>query len=219
MAEIDLMARYPKTKRDDAIAERAVATDEDRLVARRFGWEYFDGPRRLGLGGYRYNARFFTPVVEDMIAHYGLTDQSAVLDVGCAKGFMLHDFKQALPGITVAGIDISQYCLDNALESVKPFLELASCDALPYPDKSFDLVIAIATIHNLDVEGVKRSLREIMRVTRRHAFIKVNGYKTEAEHEALERWNLVAQTILPVERWKEIFAETGYTGDYYWFTP
>ena len=105
------------------------------------------------------------------------------------------------------------------MPSIKPWLRHASCDSLPYPDKSFDLVISIATIHNLDVEGVKRSLREIMRVSKKYAFIKVNGYRTEQEHEELEKWNLVAKTILPVDEWKRVFAETGYTGDYYWFTP
>lgn len=219
MAEIDLMARYPKSKRDDLLSTRAEVNEEDRRIAQKFGKEYFDGPRRLGLGGYAYNPKYFTPVVEDMIRHYGLTNNSRVLDVGCAKGFMLHDFKVALPGMTVAGIDISDYCLENAMESVKPFLRKASCDALPYPDKSFDLVIAIATIHNLDVEGVKQSLHEIMRVSTGAAFIKVNGYRTDAERDALHRWNLVAKTILPVDEWLALFAEVGYTGDYYWFTP
>lgn len=219
MAEIDLMDRYPKSKRADIIAERVQVGEEDRRIARQFGREYFDGPRRLGLGGYYYNPKYFKPVVERMIEHYGLTNGSSVLDVGCAKGFMLHDFKEALPGLTVAGVDISEYCLENAMPSVKSDLRKASCDSLPYADKSFDLVISIATVHNLDVEGVKQSLREIMRVTKKHAFIKVNGYRTEHEHEELEKWNLVAKTILPVDEWKRIFGEVGYTGDYYWFTP
>ncbi|MTJ82581.1 MAG: class I SAM-dependent methyltransferase [Telmatospirillum sp.] len=219
MSEIDLMARYPKTKRKDIIEERVQASEADREIARRFDKAYFDGPRRLGLGGYHYNPKFFTPVVEDMISHYGLTGNSSVLDVGCAKGFMLHDFKIALPDITVAGIDISDYCLQNAMPDVAQFLRHASCDLLPFPDKSFDLVISIATIHNLDLEGVKRSLREIMRVSRKHAFIKVNGYHTDAERDALHRWNLVAKTILHVDEWQAIFTETQYLGDYYWFTP
>ena len=213
------MDRYPKTKRDKMVEIRAAASDEDRKIAQQFGQEYFDGARRLGLGGYHYNPKFFKPVVEDMIRHYGLTATSSVLDVGCGKGFMMHDFVEALPGITVAGIDVSEYCLDNAMPSVAQYMKLASCDDLPYEDKSFDLVIAIATIHNLDVEGVKRSLREIMRVSRKHAFIKVNGYRTDHERDQLNRWNLVAKTILHVEEWKSIFAETGYIGDYYWFTP
>jgi len=219
MAEIDLMDRYPKSRREEIIAERVQASEEDRRIAMQFGREYFDGPRRLGLGGYSYNPKYFKPVVERMIEHYGLTSSSSVLDVGCAKGFMLHDFSEALPGITVAGIDVSDYCLKNAMPSVAGALKMASCEALPYPDRSFDLVVAIATIHNQDLDGAKRSLREIMRVTRSHSFIKINGYRTPEECAALHRWNLVARTILHVDEWKRVFAEVGYTGDYYWFTP
>jgi len=219
MAEIDLMRRYPKSERTEIIQERIKVSPEDREIARRFDWEYFDGPRRLGMGGYSYNPKFFKPVVEDMIEYYGLSNNSCILDVGCGKGFMLHDFREALPDINVSGIDISKYCLQNAMESVKPFLEYASCDSLPYSDNSFDLVIAIATIHNLDLNGVKQSLKEIMRVTRKDAFIKVNGFVSNEERDALEEWNLVARTILHVDVWKKLFEETQYTGDYYWFTP
>jgi ubiquinone/menaquinone biosynthesis C-methylase UbiE len=154
-----------------------------------------------------------------MIEYYGLTNKSSILDVGSCKGFMLHDFIKALPSLTIAGIDISDYTLENTLDDVKPFCQKASCDDLPFEDNSFDLVISIATIHNLELEGVKKSLREIMRVTRKDAFIKVNGYVTEEEHQELENWNLVAKTILHVDEWKKLFDETGYTGDYWWFRP
>jgi SAM-dependent methyltransferase len=219
MAEVDLMQRYPKAERKDIIDERIKVSDKDRIIAREFGREYFDGPRRLGLGGYTYNPKFFKPVVEDMIHYYSLTNESSILDIGCAKGFMLHDFKEALPDCTVSGIDISDYCLENSMSSVTKYCQKASCDKLPYPDNSFDLVIAIATIHNLDLQGVKQTLKEIERVSKKHAFIKINGYKTEQEQQELEEWNLVAKTILHVDEWKKIFEEIGYDGDYYWFTP
>lgn len=219
MPETDLMRRYPKSERKDIINERVKVSEEERRIARQFGWEYFDGPRRLGLGGYYYNPKYFKPVVEDMINHYRLTNDSSVLDIGSGKGFMLHDFKEALPGLTIAGIDISDYTLWHTMEDVKPFCLKATCDALPFKDKSFDLAVSIATIHNLDLDGVKTSLREIMRVSRKYAFIKVNGYRTEEEREALEGWNLVAKTILHVDEWRRVFRETGYTGDYAFFVP
>ena len=217
MSEIDLMSRYPVTQRNSIINERVKVSDSDRKIAQRFDKEYFDGPRRLGMGGYSYDSKFFTPVVEDIIKYYGLTDESSILDVGCAKGFMLHDFKVALPSCTIAGLDISKYCLENSMESVKPFLKYGSCNKLPYEDNSFDLVVSIATIHNLDIDGVKESLKEIMRVTRKYAFIKVNGYRTQKECDNLNNWNLVAKTILHVDEWVSIFNEIGYTEDYYWF--
>jgi hypothetical protein len=86
------MSRYPVTQRSSIISERVKASDSDRKIAQRFDKEYFDGPRRLGMGGYSYNPKFFKPVVEDMIHHYGLTNESSILEVGCAIGFMLNDF-------------------------------------------------------------------------------------------------------------------------------
>ena len=216
MAEIDLLDRYPKSKRQ--LEERSLASEADKLLARQFGKEYFDGTRQQGLGGYHYNG-WWKPVVQRFIEYYHLSEDATVLDVGCAKGFTLFDFKQALPACTVAGIDVSKYCLDNAMPEIKPYLSLGSCDKLPYPDKSFDLVISIATIHNLDLDGVKQSLREIERVKKKHAFIKVNGYKNEEERIALNKWNIVAKTILHCDEWKSLFKEVGYTGDYFWFTP
>jgi SAM-dependent methyltransferase len=219
MPELDLTARYPKTKRDHLLPARAAATESDRRIAKRFGREYFDGPRHLGLGGYRYNPNYFAPVVDDMIRHYGLDRQHAVLDVGCAKGFMLHDFAMALPGLRVAGCDVSDYCLEEAMPSIKAYLTRASAEVLPYPDKSFDLVVAIGSIHNLAPGGAERALREIARVSRCHAFVKVNGYRGDRQRDALQRWNLVAETILHVDDWLAMFDRAGYRGDYAWFVP
>ena len=218
MTEIDLMSRYPKTDRSGLLAGRTAVTEADRKIAQRFDQEYFDGPRCFGLGGYHYDPRFFTPVVEDMIEYYGLTAANQILDVGCAKGFMLHDFAQALPGIGIQGIDISQYCIRHALQDVVPFIRYGTCEFLPYSNHTFDLVVSIATIHNLDLIGVKRSLKEIMRVSKGDAYIKVNGYRTDAERNELHQWNLVAKTILHVSEWVALFKEVGYTGDYSFFT-
>ncbi len=219
MPEIDLMKRYPKTRRDDLLAQRETVSEKEREYLRTFPREYFDGSRRQGLGGYHYDPKFWSPVVEDMVKYYGLTAENSVLDVGCAKGFMLYDFTRIVSGIRVAGIDISDYALSQAKEEIKPFLAKASCDALPFPDNCFDLVVSIATIHNLDIQGVKRSLREIMRVTCKYAFIKINGHHNKKEKIAFDRWNIVAQTSLYIEEWIAIFEEVGYTGDYCWFTP
>ena len=110
MVEIDIMKRYPKSVRDNIIKDKKKVSNEDIKIARQFGKEYFDGERWQGLGGYYYNSKYFTPVVEDFISHYGLTDESKILDVGCGKGFMLHDFKKALPNVSLAGIDNTKNC-------------------------------------------------------------------------------------------------------------
>jgi SAM-dependent methyltransferase len=216
--EIDLLKDYPKTKRN--VNERgATKTEEDRRIARQFGQEFFDGERRHGYGGFSYHPRFWQPVIPAFQKAYTLSAASSLLDVGCAKGFMLHDFRELIPGITVRGIDISDYAITHGKESVKPSLQIADARHLPYADKSFDLVISINTVHNLEKEDVAKALQEIERVSRGYSFITVDAYRTEEEREQMLAWNLTAKTILHVDEWKAFFDTVGYTGDYYWFIP
>lgn len=216
MSEINLLDFYPKANRN--LAERAKRTPEDRRIAKQFGREYFDGTRNQGYGGYRYDGRW-KPVVKRFQEFYGLTPQSRILDVGSGKGFMLHDFLEAIPGVTVAGIEISPYAIENTMDDVKPFVQLGSAAKLPFADASFDLVIAINTIHNLKGEALKCSLRELERVSRKHKFVVVDAYRNEEERERLTEWNLTAETILHSTEWESLFREVGYTGDYFWFSP
>ncbi|MFZ4477920.1 MAG: class I SAM-dependent methyltransferase [Saprospiraceae bacterium] len=216
--EIDLLINYPKTKRN--LDERAASkTEADRAIARQFGKEFFDGDRSHGYGGFNYHPRFWQPVIPTFQEYWGLDGNSSVLDVGCAKGFMLHDLTACIPGIRVAGIDISAYAIENAIEDMRPFLQVADAVALPFADKSFDVVISINTVHNLELEDCARALQEIERVSRGKSFVTVDAYRTEEEKSRMYAWNLTAKTIMPVNDWIAFFAEVGYTGDYYWFIP
>jgi len=216
--EIDLLVNYPRTRRN--VDERGqTKTEDDRRVARQFGREFFDGERRHGYGGFNYNARFWQPVVPTFRERYALDAASSLLDVGCAKGFMLHDFARLIPGITVKGIDVSTYAIENAIDDMKPHVRVADVKALPFPDKSFDVVVSINTIHNLPREECGRALREIERVASKGAFVTVDAYRDDEERERMLAWNLTAQTIMHVDEWKAFFAQHGYRGDYYWFIP
>ena len=216
MAEINLMDRYPRSKRP--IDERAAqVTDEDRQIARRFEREYFDGSRLQGYGGYHYHERFWQETVKHFRDYYQLQDYARILDVGCAKVFMLHDVKQLMPDLTVAGVDISPYAKEHAIETVKPFIKVGNAKKLPFDDDSFDLVISINTIHNLPLKECKQSLREIQRVSRAHSFVTMDAWRTEEEEERMLKWNLTALTYMHTDDWKKLFEEVGYIGDYYWF--
>lgn len=216
--EIDLLAHYPKTNR--AVKERGAGkTEEDRAIARRFGREFFDGDRRHGYGGYNYHSRFWQPVIPTFLEHFGLSSYSSVLDVGCGKGFMLHDMAELMPGITVAGIDISEYAIGNAMADMRPCVRVGDARALPFNDNAFDVVISINAVHNLERDECGGALREIERVQRKGSFITVDAYRNDGERELMEAWNLTAKTVMHVDEWKAFFAEVGYTGDYYWFIP
>lgn len=216
--EIDLLAEYPRTKRN--VDERAAQkTDEDRAIARRFDKEFFDGDRKTGYGGFGYNSRFWQPTVPAFQKHFGLNSKSSVLDVGCAKGFMMHDFAEKIPGITVKGIDVSRYAIENGMEDMRPHMSVADARKLPFPDKSFDVVISINTIHNLERAECGQALQEIERVSRGKSFITVDAFRNPEEERRMWAWNLTAKTIMSVDDWIKFFKEVGYTGDYFWFIP
>lgn len=216
--KIDLMANYPKIKRD--VKDRvATKTEKDRVIAREFGRDFFDGDRKHGYGGFSYNPRFWQPVIPTFQKHFGLTASSSVLDVGCAKGFMMHDMAELIPGITVKGVDISEYAIENAIENMKSHVQVANAKYLPFMDNSFDVVISINTVHNLVQDECAQALQEIERVSRGKCFITVDAYRNDEEKELMYAWNLTAKTIMHEDGWVRFFEDMGYTGDYYWFIP
>ncbi|HEY8965291.1 MAG TPA: methyltransferase domain-containing protein [Candidatus Methylacidiphilales bacterium] len=217
MADINLLDTLPQTKRN--VTQRAEQkTPEDRAIARRFDRDFFDGERRHGYGGYRYDGRWLS-VARRMAEYYRLPSDARILDIGCAKGFLMYDFTQVLPDAVVRGLDISAYARENAHGGMGPFIDLGSAEVLPYADKSFDLVVSINSIHNLPLEKCKASLREIERVSRGHSFITVDAWHTEEERQRLLGWILTAETYLHVDDWHALFTEVGYTGDSWWFIP
>ena len=151
--------------------------------------------------------------------HWNLINGDSVLDIGCAKGFMIYDMQLLIQGLQVSGIDISEYAIDNAKEEVKNFCKVANATDLPFADKSIDVSISITTLHNLEEKELVRALLEIERVTKRGSFITLDAYRNNEERDRMEAWNLTAKTVMHVDEWKRFFSEIGYSGDYYWFMP
>ena len=214
MPELNLLKRYPAAKRD--IQKRHEAqTAENIAIACQFGFEYFDGSRDQGYGGYRYDGRWI-PIAEDIISHYGLRPGNRVLDIGCAKGFLVKDLMKVCPGLEVFGLDISEYALTHCEEEVVGRLHLGCASSLPFPDKSFDCVLSINTLHNLEGEHLKKALREVTRVSKGSSYVQVDAYHTKEERDLFLSWVLTAKTHDYPEGWIRLFKEVGYKGDYNW---
>ena len=214
LIEINLLQSLPKSNRN--ILARAKARNMEVIqTAKRFGIEYFDGHRKFGYGGYVYDGRWL-PVAEQIISHYKLKSGMRVLDIGCAKGFLVKDLMHLCPGLEVFGIDVSEYALLNCEPEVLGRLHLGSADKLAFPNKSFDLVLSINTLHNLQRERVINALKEIERVSKTNSFIQVDSYFTQNQKEKFEKWVLTAEFHDFPEGWLNLFRKAGYTGDYFW---
>jgi len=216
MAYIDfIMPLHTSTKRDylarvnDAEYPKAKAAD----LALKWDVEYWDGDRRTGYGGMSYDGRW-RKVADLMVAHYGLKTGDKVLDVGCGKGFLLHDLVQAVPGLEVTGLDISRYALNRAKPEVKNRLVEGDAGKLPFADESFDFVFSINTLHVLPCFELEGALGEMMRVGKKHRYLCVESWRNESEKANLLYWQLTCRAFFAPAEWEWWFKQTSYTGDH-----
>jgi SAM-dependent methyltransferase len=211
--EVNLLYRYPRGMRNVGARHAEQALQRD--VALQFGREYFDGDRSQGYGGYRYDGRWI-PIAETFRDHWALRPGDRVLDIGCAKGFLVKDLLQVAPGLQVFGLDVSQYALEHAEPEAQARLVRGSAAWLPFPDNSFRAAISINTIHNLERQLCIQAVREMQRVAPGGGYIQVDSYRTPTERSLFLDWVLTAKTHDYPQGWKALFDEAGYTGDYYW---
>lgn len=216
MAYIDLLSSVHKATKRDYLARvndpefpKAKAAE----LAKQWGYDYWDGDRRICYGGYQYIPGRWAPVAQKMIEHYGLKSGDSVLDIGCGKGFQMVELMKALPGLKVRGLDISTYAIENAHPDVKSLIDHGSSDKLPYADQEFDYVFSITTLHNLHNQELEKSLREIERVGKKK-YICVESYRTEVEKANLLYWQVTCEQFNSPDDWDWWFNMTGYSGDH-----
>jgi SAM-dependent methyltransferase len=217
MAYIDfLSAIHKSTQRDylTRVNDPEFPKARAASLAKQWGYDYWDGDRRINYGGYRYMPGRWAPVGKAMIEHYGIKAGDKILDVGCGKGFQLYDLTQLCAGVEVYGIDVSRYAIENAKEDVKQRLQVGNATSLPYADGEFDFVFSINTLHNLHCYDLDKALREIERVGRKNKYVCVESYRTETEKANLLYWQVTCEAFNTPEEWAWWFNQTGYTGDH-----
>jgi SAM-dependent methyltransferase len=203
---------HTRTKRD-YLARMVDDKVHCMLKAKEYERDYWDGDRRYGYGGYKYDGRWKV-VAEQLIRHYNLGPKARILDVGCGKAYLLHELKQLLPEADVAGFDISRHGLADAPEPIRPYLfRYRAQDPYPWGDKHFDLVISFGALHNLRVFELEAAVREIERVGKQK-YIMVESYRNELEQFNLQCWALTAEAFFDTATWIWLYRHFGYTGDY-----
>lgn len=212
MREFNALEGYPEPK-EPRIVGPTVRTIQNRIIAAYRDKEYYDGERNNGYGGFKYDGRWVS-VAQNMSLEYGLTENSAVLQIGCEKGFLLHDLQQLYPQMKIRGTDISKYAIKEAMPLVKPLIKRAPFTKLPFKDQEFDLVLAIGVVYTLNLADAMQCLREIQRVGKGKSFITLAAYRTEEELNLFRWWTVLGTTVLHEDEWVQVLKHVGYTGDY-----
>lgn len=214
MGYIDFISELHKNTKRNYI-ERVIKYDKAQCakVAKQYGYDYWDGDRKYGYGGYHYDGRWKI-VAEKIVKYYNLKSGQSVLDVGCGKAYLLYEILQLVPGLIIKGIDISEYALANAKEEIKYCLQYGEAQNIPFEDNNFDLVLSLTTLHNLKVFDLKKAIQEIERVSKKHSYIMVESFRNDIEEVNMLYWQLTCSSYYSIEEWEWLYQEWGYTGDY-----
>ena len=183
-------------------------------IASKYGYDYWDGNRRYGYGGYKYIPGRWTSVAKKLIKNYSLNNNSHILDVGCGKAYLLYEIKLLLPKIKIYGFDISSYAIKKSKNIVRKNLFVHNAkNKFPYKDKKFDLAISLATLHNLSINELFSCIKEIERVAKKK-YIMVESYNNFQELFNLQCWALTCKSFYYINDWNWIFKTNKYKGDF-----
>lgn len=204
---------HNKTKRD-YLPRMINKKVEGMNIAKKFSFDYWDGKRDYGYGGYNYMPGYWKPLARKLIKKYNLNSKSRVLDVGCGKGYLLYEISLLIPGIKIIGFDISKYALKHSKKEISKNLFLHNAkNKYPFKKNYFDLTFSLGCLHNLKIQDLFFSLSEIERVSK-YSYIMVESYKNNEELFNLQCWALTCESFFSKDSWIWIFDKSKFSGDY-----
>ena len=146
---------------------------------------------------------------------YKLNSKSKVLEIGCKKGFLIHDLKKLIPGIRCVGVEDHLYPISNCKKEVKKFLKFSNFTKLPFKNNSFDCVIAISSIYTYNFGDLLKIFKEINRVSKSNKnLVTLASYKNKRFRKIIN-WTTLSTVILQEKDWIKLFKYTKYNGDYF----
>ena len=100
----------------------------------------------------------------------------AILDIGCALGDFTAKVYQLNPRNRVYGVDISQRAVDYVSKKYRWLqAKVGALPNIPFPNDSFDLVIALEVLYYLNNEDREKAVKDIKRVLRNGGYLLLSG--------------------------------------------
>lgn len=115
-----------------------------------------------------------------LFSFYKIEETSQVLEIGCGNGQLWKDNQEYIKGHIVLS-DVSQGMVHDAKENLSQVscmqYQCFDCLHIPYPDESFDVVIANHVLFYL--KDLSKALSEIQRVLKPHGYLYCSTYGSQ----------------------------------------
>ena len=214
MRRFNLLSDYPKPTSIRYVNDN-LRTIDHRIVASYKDKDFYDGDRNFGYGGFKYDGRWKT-IASKICKEYKLSQNSKILQLGCEKGFLLHDLKNLLPKAEICGLETSSYAINSSMENIKKSIkQIKSYEYLDFESNKFDFVIGLGVVYTQNLKGAINCLKEISRISKGKSFITLASYSSKEDYWMFKQWTLLGTTILLENEWQKVLEHTSYSGDYY----
>ena len=214
MREFNLLEEYPSPEKPRYVGSD-LRTINHRIVATLRDKDFFDGNRNYGYGGFKYDGRW-KKIAKKIANEYNLDNKSSFLQLGCEKGFLLHDLKNILPNLKIRGLETSDYAVNNSMEDVRKYIsKTKNYINLEYEENKFDFILALGVVYTLNLSDAIQCLKEIQRISKGKSFVILASYETIQDYWLFRQWTVLGSTILLKNDWIEVLNHVNYTGDYY----
>ena len=213
LKKINLITNNHKRTKRNYLKRMMNSKVQSMIVSKRYDYNYWDGPRNYGYGGYHYDGRW-KKIAKKIIKKYKLTSKSKVIDFGCGKGHLIYELSKILQSNNIFGVDISKYAIKNVPSSIRSKTKVYDLrKGLNYKTKQFDLALSINLIHNFELSDLKKFITSIVKISKK-SYVSTESYRNEQELFNLQCWALTCNSFLSDKEWKWLFQEYNYDRDY-----
>lgn len=175
-------------------------------MSEQYDEDYFLRGKQTGKSlyeNYRYLPTLTIPMVQRFIEHLGIQKRHTILDVGCARGYVVKAFRHL--GHDAYGMDCSKWAIDNADPEAREFLRLR--DRITHP---FDWIIAKDTLEH--VPQVEEFIEQMQSHARIGVFVVVPLSAVDGEKYVLADYEADVTHIhrLTLATWARMFLRPGW---------
>ena len=212
MSNFNKVNLLPDTKkysheRQETLLKRG---ENEKIVALERDYDFFDGERRYGYGGYVNDGRW-DKIALKFVKYFQLDIAAKILQVECEKGFLLKAFQNCNDNFNLVGTESSEYAYSHREISLKAPIIRNHGPHLPFFDSSFDLVISIGYPYTLNLRDFSIFIHELKRISRQQ-FITLASYQSLEELSMFRKWSLLGNLIKTEKEWEDILSSLQYVG-------